>query len=345
MPQPTILSIGTAVPEHRFEQMDIYHGLANAINNRRAPAIFEITEVESRHLVHESLDWYAQNPGNGARMKSYMTHAVPLGIRAVQQALDNAGLSPQDIDSFIVTSCTGVDTPGPDVKIAEALDMSPYLRRLTIVGMGCQALVPSLHQAGYAVQLNPQFRVLVLTLELCTLHIQHSRRVKNIIGTALFADGASAAVISNGHSPGPKLLDTLSFSDYQTQEEISFHPGDTGYQIYLSGRIPDLIGQKLPSLVDRVLVANQLQLSQIKHWAVHPGGMKILDSVEETLDLDSSQLQQSRSILREFGNMSSATLLFVLQRIIKEKKPSAGDYGLLVGFGPGLSIEVGLVQW
>jgi alkylresorcinol/alkylpyrone synthase len=274
-----------------------------------------------------------------------VAQALPLGVEAVQQALDQAGLAPAEVDDLIVASCTGVDTPSLDVKIAEALGMSPYLRRSSMVGMGCQALMPSLYQAANAVLAQPQRRVVVLTLELCTLHFQQGRSLKNMLGSALFADGASAAVIGNGRQPGPRLLDSVTYSDYQTQENMTFHPGDTGYQIALSNDIPELIGEQTPPLVDCLLARQQLQRDEVSHWVVHPGGMKILDSVEETLALSPQALQHSRTILSQYGNMSSATLLFVLKRVIEKSRPAAGEYGIMLGFGPGLTIEVGLVEW
>jgi alkylresorcinol/alkylpyrone synthase len=345
MTKPAILGVGTAVPKTGRDQMEICSGLEEFFNNRRTPAVFRATEIDKRHTVQESLNWYAANPGNEARLQAYMTYAPDLGVEAIQNALAQAQITVDDIDTLIIASSTGVDTPGLDVKIAEALNMSPYLRRAALVGMGCQAFMPSLHQATNTVLAWPESKVLVLTLELCSLHIQHERSIKNILGSALFADGASAAVVANNGSSGMRLLDSLTYSDYQTQEEMSFHPGNTGYRIYLSGRIPDLLRKQVPSLMERLLSRNSLQLTDIQHWVVHPGGMRIVDFIEQALELDNDELQYSRSILREYGNMSSATLLFVLERIILQAKPSAGDYGVLLGFGPGLTIEMGLIQW
>ncbi len=345
MTQPTILGVGTATPHNHYDQMEICASLLPAFNSHRAPAVFRATEIETRHCVVNDLNWLVDNPSNRDRLTAYMTHALPLGIKATQQALDQVRLAPTDVDNFFVVSCTGVDTPGLDIKIAKAMEMSPFLRRATLVGMGCQALLPALYQAANIVQGQPQSRVLVLTLELCTLHFQHGRSLKNMLGSALFADGASAAVIGNGGNRGPRLLDTLTYSNYQTQQELSFHPGDTGYQIALSGRIPDMLSEQAPPVVDRMLNRHNLHLADISHWVVHPGGMKILDSIEEALGLPEHSLQHSRAVLRHYGNMSSATLLFVLKRVIQQAQPSAGDYGILIGFGPGLTIEIGLIQW
>ena len=345
MSHPAILSIGTAVPDTYYDQMEICDRLAPAFNSHRAPAVFRATEIEGRYVSVADLEWLVDNPSNGERMQAYMENAVPIGIRAIEQAFEDTDLTPGDIDNFIVASCTGVDTPGLDVKIAEALGMSPYLRRATIVGMGCQALMPSLFQASNAVVAHPQAKVLVLTLELCTLHFQQGRTLKNMLGSALFADGASAAVIANGNSPGPRMLDSLTFSNYNTQKEMAFNPGDRGYQIVLTGRIPDLVGEQVPPLVNRLLKRNNLDITDVNHWIVHPGGMRILDCVEEGLRLTNDDLRHSRTILNKHGNMSSATLLFVLKRTIEKEKPAAGEYGVMLGFGPGLTIEAGLIQW
>jgi len=343
--EPAILGLGTAVPNNRYDQMKIAHSLAPAFNSHRAPAVFRATEVETRHCVLQDLDWLVANPNNGARLQAYMTHAVPLGVEAIEQALQTAQINPAEVDNLIIVSCTGVDTPGLDVRIADAMGMSPYLRRATLVGMGCQALLPALYQAQNIILVEPQSKVVILTLELCTLHFQHGKTLKNILGSALFADGASATVVGNDAGSGPRLLDSLTYCDYQTQEELSFRPGDTGYQISLTGRIPELLAAQVPPLVDRFLSQHALTREEIIHWAVHPGGLRILDCVEAALGLPQNQFDHARAIFRRYGNMSSATLLFVLNRIIKHAKPATGDYGLLIGFGPGLTIEIGLIQW
>ncbi len=344
MSSANILGVGTAVPKHCYKQMDICNGLADVFNNRRAPAVFRVTEIETRYSVLKDYDWLLANPDNQTRHKRYIAEAPALGIKAIRRALEQAQLGLQDIDEFIAVSCTGVDTPGLDILIADELGMSPYLRRSAVVGMGCHALMPALHQAATIVAARPQSNVLILTLEICTIHVQHGRSIKNILGSALFADGASSAVVGSGKK-GLRLLDSLSYSDYQTQAEMSFHPGNTGYKIYLSARIPALLRQQVPPLIDRLLLPHGLSAADISHWVVHPGGMKIVDYIEEVMALNAEQLQPSRDILRKYGNMSSATLLFVLERVIQQSRPTPGDYGLLIGFGPGVTIELGLVQW
>jgi hypothetical protein len=205
MTYPTILGIGTALPKNCYEQMQVCAGLAPGFHSQRAPAVFQATVIETRYSVVDDFNWLLANPSNGNRLRTYMVQALPLGVEAIQQALDQARLAPAEVDDLIVASCTGVDTPSLDVKIAEAMGMSPYLRRSSLNGMGCQALMPGLYQAANTVLAQPQRRVVVLTVELCTLHFQLGRTLKNMLGSALFADGASAVVVAydNGGQPGP----------------------------------------------------------------------------------------------------------------------------------------------
>jgi alkylresorcinol/alkylpyrone synthase len=351
MIEPAILGVATAVPTHQYEQMELYDKfMAHIFNNRRAPAIFRATEIDTRYSVLPDPGWLAVNPGAEERNNVYMKEAPDLAVKAIQAALDKANLTLDDVDDLIVVSCTGFDTPGLDVLVAEKMNMSP-LRRTAIVGMGCHGLMPGLYRATTAVQARPNTKTLILTLELCTLHLQHDNNIRNILGSALFGDGASAAIV--GHDPAadslagaaPRIIDSLTYSNYQTQKEMSFHPGDHGYRIHLSTKIPKIIRVQLPDLVAKLLHRNQLQLSDLKHWIVHPGGAKILDYLEDVMELDQHELQHARAILREYGNMSSATLLFVMDRLMQVDKPQPGDFGLMIGFGPGITLELCLVQW
>jgi predicted naringenin-chalcone synthase len=341
-----MLGLATTVPDHRYEQMELYEELmADVLQNRRAPAIFRAAEIETRYSVIPNPQWLAPNPSAQERNDLYMTTAPELAGKAIEAALQRTGLGIDDIDDFIVVSCTGLDTPGLDVVVADQMGMSPFVRRTAIVGMGCHGLMPGLHRAITAVKAEPDTKVLLLTLELCTLHLQHDSGIRNILGAALFGDGASAVVVGQSQNGAPRLLDSLSYSDYQTLEEMAFRPGNHGYRIQLSAQIPKILRLKIPGLVEKFLHRNQLQLPDIRHWIVHPGGMKILEYIEQCLELDPDELRHARAILREYGNMSSATLLFVLERHLQESPPQPGEYGLILGFGPGLTIEMALMQW
>jgi predicted naringenin-chalcone synthase len=342
---PAILGLGTNVPPYQYTQTEICDGLAPAFNNRRAPMVFRAAEINTRYSVLESPAWLVANPGNATRLNRYNQEAPSLGENAIQKALQQANLSGDQLSHLIVTSCTGTDTPSLDVTLARNMALSPSLRRTSIVGMGCHALLPALYQAALIARADPAARIAVLTLEICTIHFQHDRSIRNILGSALFADGASAVIIGADPAARPQLLDSLSFSDYQTPEEMAFHPGDRGYQIYLSTRIPDILRQQVPPLLKQLLQQNQLTQTDIQHWVVHPGGMKILTYLAEELALPADALDFSVAVLQQYGNMSSATLLFVLEKFMQSKRPQPGDYGILLGFGPGITIEIALIRW
>ncbi|MEM7030780.1 MAG: type III polyketide synthase [Chloroflexota bacterium] len=348
--QPAIMGLATAVPPYQYEQMELYERfMAHIYNNRRAPAIFRASEIDTRYSVIEDPMWLTPNPSAKERNDLYVENAPRLAIQVVEDLLDQTGLDVTDIDDLIVVSCTGLDTPSLDVLIADQMKMSPTLRRTAIVGMGCHGLLPGLHRASTAVQVKPETKAVVVTLELCTLHLQHDPNIRNILGSALFGDGASAVLVGNSETKAtpnlPTIIDSLSFTDYDTRDEIAFHPGDFGYKIHLSTRIPKLLRLTLPDLLEQFLHKNKIQLTDIKHWIIHPGGAKILDYIEQALEMDQDEMRHARAILREYGNMSSATLLFVLERHLQEESPAPGDYGVMIGFGPGLTIELCLMQW
>ena len=190
------------------------------------------SEIDTRYSVISDPTWLLPNPTAEARNDLYVTEAPKLAARVIENVLARAKLTVSEIDELIVVSCTGIDTPGLDVLVADQMAMPPTLRRTAIIGMGCHGLLPGLRHAAMAVKANPQAKVLVLTLELCTLHLQHESSIRNILGSALFGDGASAAIVGdvsarNGHV-APCLVDNMSYSDYQARGDMAFHPGDHG---------------------------------------------------------------------------------------------------------------------
>jgi len=329
--------------------MDIHdRWLAPYMNSRRAKAIFNAAQIDTRYSVLPTADFLADEPGTKARNDIYMQTARALGADVISLALANAKLSPTDIDHFIVISCTGFDTPGLDVILAADLDMRPNLRRSALVGMGCHAGVTGLDRALLEITARPQNRVLMLAVEFGTLHFQHGSTIENMVSGAIFGDGLAAAVMGSASpngSPRPYILDTATYTDYASQDLMGFHLSDKGFQIRLGTRVPRILRKIVPDLVTDFLQQSGLSLSKIDFWAIHPGGAKIVDYVGQALNLNEDDLQYSRDVLRQYGNMSSATILFVLDKIIKEGHPQPNNHALLLGFGPGLTIELCLVQW
>jgi predicted naringenin-chalcone synthase len=229
--------------------------------------------------------------------------------------------------------------------------MRPDLRRACILGMGCYGAFPGLLRAREAVASQPERLALVLALELCSLHLQFENTTENFISSALFADGAAAALIGNPEQMNgragrtPALVDALTHCDYSTFEHMSFNLTDHGFRMYLSSYVPELLASEVEGFVDALLTRNKLRRDEVRFWGIHPGSQKILDHVQEQLGLADEQMECSHAVLYEHGNMSSPTILFVLDRIQRCAHPEKGDYGVLLAFGPGLTMESILIRW
>ena len=345
---PKILSIATGTPPNRHEQMEIHdRWLFPFLNSQRARAIFTAAEIDTRYSVLADSTFLAHEPGTKARNDFFMATARPLAAEVINQALAQANLSPSDIDHFLVISCTGFDCPGLDVLLAGDLNMRPTLRRSALIGMGCHAGLTGLDRATLELAARPQHHALLLAVEFGTLHFQHGKSIENMVAGALFGDGLAAVVVGpeSAEVAGPYLLDTQTYTDHATQAMMGFHLSDQGFQSHLATRVPHVLQALVPDLVANFLAQSGLQSPDIRFWGIHPGGAKIVDYLQEALELTDQQLQYSRRILRQYGNMSSVTIFFVLDQIIQTGQPQPGDYALLQGFGPGLTIELCLLRW
>ena len=345
---PAILSIATGVPPYRHNQLELHdQQLAPYINSHRARSIFLAAEIDTRHSVLANADFFAGDPGTLARNTRYLEAAHPLATATIGRALAQASLSPTDIDHFIVISCTGFETPGLDVSLAASLKMRPNLRRSALIGMGCQAGITGLDRALLEVTARPGSRVLLLAVEFGTLHFQQGGKLDNMVAGAIFGDGLAVAVIAAPPAAQchPHVLQTATFSDYTYQDLLGFHLSDHGFQIHLSTRVAKVLHDIVPGLVGEFLGQANLSPADITFWAIHPGGAKIVDYVAEALGLGPADVYHSRQVLRQYGNMSSATIFFVLHEIWGNGQPQPGQYALLLSFGPGLTIELCLVQW
>jgi predicted naringenin-chalcone synthase len=292
-----------------------------------------------------------------------MQTAVPLGRRVLEKLFAQSDYTPQDVGSFSVVSCTGYEVPGLDLHLAQQMDMRPDLRRTCVLGMGCYGAFPGLRTAHDAVSSGMNRVALVLALELCSLHLQFDMAYESIVSAALFSDGAAAALISRdtppaaslpeitsaspavSETPQPRLLNFKTRCDYNTLDEMSFTVTDKGFRMFLSSYVPDILASNVEAFVDELLGECHLTRADIHAWGIHPGSQKIVQFIQEQLGLASECVSSSLNTLRDYGNMSSATILFVLQRIQQEQTPPPGAYGVLLAFGPGLTMEGLVVQW
>ena len=348
MSSPVLLSLATGAPKYKHIQMEIHdRWLYPYIHSQRARAIFAASEIDTRYSVLPDSGFLADEPSTKARNDLYMETARALGAEVISQALAQASLAVSDIDHFFVISCTGFDCPGLDVLLAGDLGMRPDLRRSALIGMGCHAGLTGLDRAMLELTARPQNHVLLLAVEFGTLHFQHGKSIENMVAGAIFGDGLAAAIIGP-HLPTsgqPRLLDTMTYTDSTTQDLMGFHLSDKGFQIRLATRVPKVLRDLVPQLVIDFLARSGLKNSDIRFWAIHPGGAKIVDYLQEALELSDEDVFYSRQVLRRYGNMSSATIFFVLDEIMRQAQPQPGDYALLQGFGPGLTIELCLMRW
>lgn len=349
IPTTAILNIGTSVPPHRYAQHEILAELAKigfGAGDRRARIIFGRSGVRYRHTAVD-IGFYAGRQSTQARNERYLQDAVPLGEDAICRALDRAGLPPEAVDELIVVSCTGLDIPGLDLRLAGKLGMRADLRRTCVLGMGCYGAFPALLRAQQAAASRAGRLVMVLALELCSLHFQTEETDENIVSAALFADGAAAALIGSieADRTAPRIIDSATHCDYQSFDHMAFHVTDEGFHMRLSSYVPDLLAGHIEEFVDDLLARSGLRRDEVRLWGIHPGSSKILDYVQSRLGLSADQMAASRAVLRDYGNMSSATILFVLDELQRSAEPQPGDYGMLLGFGPGLTSEGILLRW
>ena len=271
-------------------------------------------------------------PSTGERMRHYEIEAPPLAERAIEGlALGNRR---SEITHLIVTSCTGFSAPGIDLEIINRIGLNPSIERTIIGFMGCYAALNALKLARHIVRSEPKAKVLVVSIELCTLHFQETDELEAMMPFLLFSDGCAAALIS-GEPRGFAMERFYATVLPEAASQMAWYIRDLGFDMVLSSRIPASVGEAIRRASDAIL--SGLMPGDIDLWAVHPGGRAILDAVEAAFRLPETALHASRRILRDFGNMSSATVLFVLKALLEENK--SGAKGCAMSFGPGLTAE------
>lgn len=297
------------------------------------------------------------HPGTKTRNERYAAEAAPLFTEAARRALDGAaGIGPADVTHLITVSCTGFFAPGPDFVVARALGLPAGVQRYHLGFMGCYAALPALRAAAQFCAADPQAVVLVVCAELCTLHLRSSADPDAIVACSLFADGAAAGIVSArplGAEERGLALDAFGAAVTPTGErDMAWTIGDHGFEMVLSAYVPAIIDEHVTGALEPLLAADDRLAAAlaadaiaraVPHWAIHPGGRAILDRVQARLGLDAEQLAPARGVLREYGNMSSATVLFVLQRILGAPAAQAGDRVAAMAFGPGLTVESALL--
>lgn len=337
MQRPRLLALKTAVPPHVLYQKEVAERARILFEHRedlaRMLAVFANTGIVKRHSC-VPIAWYEQPHGWADRTRLYVENAVDLLERVAGDCLAQAGLDRNDIDAIVVASTTGIATPSLDALLVERMNLRRDIARLPIFGFGCAGGVSGLARAADMARAKPGRRVLFLVVELCGLTFRKDDLSKsNFIAAALFGDGAAGAILST-EGEGPPLGASGEYTWPHSLDIMGWQVEEDGLKALFSQSIPALVGADFRRLADEFLAKNALARPDIEAFATHPGGAKVLDALEQALDLPNGGLADSRAVLRDYGNMSAATVMFVLERMNPFANPARR---LLSSFGPGFS--------
>lgn len=360
-----ISSIGTAVPENRISQDDISKFMMDHLpmtdeQRRSLTVLYRASGIKYRHSVisdyGKQLDQFVFFPKNRgllpfpdleSRMQLYEREAINLAKTAAIDCLDQTAITPTDITHLITVSCTGMYAPGIDIDLVERLQLKTDIARTSINFMGCYAAFNALKIADQITQNNSEANVLVVCVELCSIHFQNTVDDDNLLSSTLFADGAAATLVKGKRSNGLDLEVTSFYSDLHltAKQEMSWKVGNLGFLMKLSPEVPNSIKSGIKKLTHRLLEQVELALGAIDFYAIHPGGKRILDVIEDELNIDKTENQHAYDVLKNYGNMSSPTVLFVLKSLMKQFGKEDKDKNILsFAFGPGLTLESMLLK-
>lgn len=356
-----ILSIGTAVPSYKHKQEDILDFMhkvyaLDETGRRKLKFLYHKGGIENRYSVIPDYSLQANEwkfypatenlepfPDLELRMKWYKESAAPLSLQAITQCVEN--FPDIKITHLITVSCTGMSAPGLDIELLELLQLPPTTFRTSVNFMGCYAALHALKMADAFCNTDKQVNVLVVCTELCTLHFQKENSIDNLTSSMLFSDGAAAVLVSNDKNIAGLNIDNFySMVSLNGKKDMAWELSSKGFQMTLSSYVADLIEENFDQLTSDALQAANIEKESITQWCIHPGGKKILEAVHNSLGFTNGQLKNSYEVLKEFGNMSSPTVLFVLKKIMESLKDNSKEKIFMAAFGPGLNMETAILS-
>lgn len=341
-----VLSVGLAVPEFQVGQSRIKQYIEalftkDVRNLARLLPVFDHAAIKKRHFV-QPLEWYAAEHTFAETNRLYERFALELSLQAARQALDRANMP--EVGAVVFVSSTGIATPTIDAKLISLLNLSRHTVRLPVWGLGCAGGAGGIARAAELALTMPGKAVLFIAVELCSLTFQRRDFSKsNLVGAGLFADGAAAAVISTAGT-GPSVIGSMSTLFSNSEDVMGWDIVETGLKVRFSRDIPAIVRQHLPELMTAACCRWGINRSELAHYVVHPGGPKVIEAYIDSLGIEGKAMTEAYEVLAEFGNMSSATILFVLARYLQNHVPDE-KYGILLALGPGFSAEQVLFQW
>lgn len=344
-----IIGASSAFPAHYYSQEFLLAALKDYWSGQLPnPDVLQRLHtracVEGRHLVRPIEDYYSMKTF-GEFNNAWIEAAVELGGSALGRALSEAGIDRSRVGALFFVSVTGVSSPSIDSVLIEKLGLSPRTKRIPIFGLGCVAGAAGIARAADYVRAYPDQAAALVSVETCSLTLQRDDlTAANLIASGLFGDGAAAVLIGGG-GEGPEIVDTRSTLYPDTHGVMGWKVSEKGFQVVLSQDVPKVIRENLGSDVDRFLADHSLTRGDIGAWILHTGGPRVLEATEEALGLPRDALQISWDCLREMGNLSSASVLCVLERFMTRKRPAAGTWSVLAAMGPGFCSELVLLRW
>jgi predicted naringenin-chalcone synthase len=353
-----ITSIATATPPYKISQNDVFAFMQPLFKSEalahKVRSIYHNSGIEYRYtslpdfIPHTKDKLLFENITNSVllekRMKVYEQESLRLSELAINKLFDESEVEPKSVTHLITVSCTGFMAPGLDILLARSIKLNVSVERTSVNFMGCYAALHALKHASYICKSNPQSKVLIVCVELCTLHFQSADDMDTLTSNAIFGDGVAACLVSDQEDDSNGYLISNHYSElyYQGIEDMEWKLSSHGFLMTLTSRVPLHIKNSIAALAHRSLSYYNISLPEIDTWALHPGGRKILDCITQELSLQPEQVNSSYHILKEYGNMSSATILFVLKHIL-ENKPQSKQV-MAMAFGPGLTMETMLLE-
>ena len=352
---PRIVAAASAAPGHRIEQTTIRREFSRLIEGiphvERLLPVFDRSGVEARHLIHQPA-WYLEPRTWDERNREYQRHALDLAEQAARASLEQAGVAADRIDHVYFVSTTGLATPSIDALLAERLGMRPDVRRSPLFGLGCAAGAGALSRAADVLAGRPRDHALVVSVEICSLVFSKAARTPtDLIGVALFGDGAAAAVLAGDEASGETEPDGIRIVATETRlfadakRLMGWDFTSDGMRLVLARDIPDVVRDRIAPVVSAFTARHDSSVADFDHHILHPGGPKVMATYRSSFGLPDEALHIARSCMREHGNLSSAAVLVMLSNLMASGRPKSGDRGLMLALGPGFGAEMLVLQW
>src|SRR5580700_1453927 len=344
MSNPRIIAIGTANPPLRLTQEQSFH--AAGYRTERVRKMFLNSDIDFRHFCLEGD--FSRGESSDQLNQRYLRGAMKTGCRAITNCLELGGLTARAVDFLVVCTCTGYVCPDLGSRFIAHMGFRDSVQRGAMLGLGCAGALPTLQRATDFVRANPTRVALMVAVEICSACYYVDNTLETVVGNAICADGAAAVLLAAGHQANrsyPQIIDFETFIDTERIEEVGLQHRDGKLRIVLGASIQHLAGPMIETALQQLLQRHGLSRSQIDFWVVHPGGRKVIDNVQKHFSMTDAQLRFSRAVLRNYGNMSSPTVMFDMDVFVRTGDTSSDWRGLVFAYAPGMTAEAELLRW